>query len=79
MKSIVINEDKKPEAISYPWLGIANIGEVNRELIVLFIAEATGVVLSSNGFHEQGSYRDDWFMNDFARFEGEIMLKNDYL
>ena len=48
----------------------------DRGLIVLFLKDDVGTVVSPDKFHDCGEFRDDWFMPDFVDYKGEVTLSN---
>lgn len=47
-------------------------------VIVLFLYEKKGLVLVANNhiFYKTNEYREDWIMDEFEMFLGEITIKN---
>lgn len=73
MKVEVNNQEEKQEEIKYPYLGIADDGD-----IVLFIGENTGPLLrSKTDFGTICMYSNLWNMKNFKPFKGSITLSND--
>jgi hypothetical protein len=45
-------------------------------LIVLFTKEKCGIVVNAGNGHRFSDFEDDWAMDCFKDYEGEITLKN---
>ena len=45
--------------------------------IVLFNSSKVGMVVSSNENWELGLFSDNWAMNCFVDYQGDLILKND--
>lgn len=71
MKSEIV---MKEEGRKYPWLGIADDGD-----IVLFIKENCGVVIRNADVSDcyVGYYEEEWWMDRFKYFKGKVILSND--
>lgn len=68
MKSRIEDQPKK---VDFPKLMISEDG-----LVVLFHEDKCGVVVySRDGFHI-GNYSEEWDMDEFSYFEGELTLSN---
>lgn len=71
MKIEIIEKWEAQEEREYPWIGIADNGDV-----VLFDAKKSGVKISGRGF-SSFFHSESWRMDVFKKFEGTITLEND--
>lgn len=75
MKSIILNDNGN----IYPFLGKYISKRPNESFIVLFSKDKTGTVVAleeNQRCHKLGHYSEEWNMNCFEKFKGEIKLSN---
>lgn len=81
MKIEITQAEQKEINRVYPWIGIGNKQALSNEgTIVLFSKFAHGMILFQNTKAEKhcdvGYIEDNWNMNCFDEFNGEITLAN---
>ena len=72
IKTILIARKSSEESV-YPFLGITK-----ENLVVLFREDSSGTVISpgERECHKIGYYSNSWFMRDFTKYYGEVIMKS---
>ena len=70
--NVEVKERKIGKGIKYPCLMVYPDG-----LLVLFCKESCGTVISRDDTYHIGEYDENWDMDKFEPFDGEVTLKND--
>mgnify|MGYP005997773213 CR=1 FL=1 len=71
MKTIVKEIEKER---NYPYIGVC---KTDKDLIILFTGEETGVTINGGQQYSAGDYSHEWVEPNFEPFEGVVELSND--